>query len=514
MSFYCALSGEPAQNPVIVPQSGYVYEKSLLEKYFAEHGEKDPITDAAVEGGIGGVVVVKRAPSNLKISAPNTAPRPPSLTSIPSLLHTLQSEWDGVMLECAELRKVANQLRQDLSLALYKEDAAMRVLARVVRERDEARDALNNITSTLGVSGQTNGSAAGGGGDVEMEDASTEAGPLGAEAEGRIEAAHQSLIKTRKALKPPSSKFTDAVKLKPVTAEEVKTFEQVQVVGSLHGSKKDEVGISAVATWGAGGLNGAEEGKEDGGILATGGSDKVVQVYDRVNDKVLATLKGHTKPITSIVLSPMSRTSGELSIPTFLASSSSDKTVRLWTPTESASAKSLYKSWTTLSGVHDGSVTGLSLHPSNTLLASAASDGTWAIHDLAGDGVKTLFTHSSSSGSEIPSGVGFTSTAFHPDGALIGVGGSDGALRIWDPRRRMMSAIFESKDGAVKTVGFSENGFLLAVGYESEVVKVWDLRKSEMSPHTATVSYTAHVDPTVTSNQPPPAVIDWLMGRR
>jgi pre-mRNA-processing factor 19 len=44
------------------------------------------------------------------------------------------------MLECAELRKVGNQLRQDLSHALYKEDAAMRVLARVIKERDEARE--------------------------------------------------------------------------------------------------------------------------------------------------------------------------------------------------------------------------------------------------------------------------------------------------------------------------------------------------------------------------------------
>ncbi len=44
------------------------------------------------------------------------------------------------MLECLELRRQGSELRQELSHALYKEDAAMRVLARVTRERDEARE--------------------------------------------------------------------------------------------------------------------------------------------------------------------------------------------------------------------------------------------------------------------------------------------------------------------------------------------------------------------------------------
>lgn len=46
------------------------------------------------------------------------------------------------MLECLELRRAGGELRQELSHALYKEDAAMRVLARVTRERDEARECV------------------------------------------------------------------------------------------------------------------------------------------------------------------------------------------------------------------------------------------------------------------------------------------------------------------------------------------------------------------------------------
>jgi pre-mRNA-processing factor 19 len=57
------------------------------------------------------------------------------------------------MLETLSLRKQNAQLRQELSHSLYKEDATMRVLARTIRERDEARDALANIQQTLAADG-------------------------------------------------------------------------------------------------------------------------------------------------------------------------------------------------------------------------------------------------------------------------------------------------------------------------------------------------------------------------
>ena len=79
-------------------------------------------------------------------SARVVRPRPPTLTSIPSLLSVFQNEWDALALEGYTLRQQLVQTRQELSTALYQHDAAVRVIARLSQERDEARDALSKIT--------------------------------------------------------------------------------------------------------------------------------------------------------------------------------------------------------------------------------------------------------------------------------------------------------------------------------------------------------------------------------
>ena len=90
-------------------------------------------------------------------SARTVAPRPPTLTSIPSLLSTFQNEWDAIVLEAFKLRQSLAQTRQELSTALYEHDAAVRVIARLSQERDQAREALSKITLNGG--GPTNGEA-------------------------------------------------------------------------------------------------------------------------------------------------------------------------------------------------------------------------------------------------------------------------------------------------------------------------------------------------------------------
>ena len=113
---------------------GNVFEKRLIESYISEHG-RDPVTHE--ELGVDDLLEVK--------SARVTRPRPPTFTSIPSLLSEFQKEWDAIALETFNLRQQLHQTRQELSTALYQNDAAIRVIARLTQERNEARDVLAKI---------------------------------------------------------------------------------------------------------------------------------------------------------------------------------------------------------------------------------------------------------------------------------------------------------------------------------------------------------------------------------
>ena len=132
--------------PLELTVVGNIFEKRLIEAHIAEHGT-DPVTGEDLNTD--DLIELK--------SAHITKPRPPTHTSIPSLLSTFQNEWDALALETYTLRENLEKTRRELSSALFQHDAAIRTIERLTRERDEARDALSKVTITSG--GTTNGDA-------------------------------------------------------------------------------------------------------------------------------------------------------------------------------------------------------------------------------------------------------------------------------------------------------------------------------------------------------------------
>lgn len=124
---------------VVTKLLGTIFEKRLIEAYIAENST-DPVTNEELTTD--DLIDIK--------SVRTVRPRPPTLTSIPSLLSVFQNEWDSLALETYTLKQQLAQTRQELSTALYQHDAAVRVIARLSQERDEARDALSKLTINRG----------------------------------------------------------------------------------------------------------------------------------------------------------------------------------------------------------------------------------------------------------------------------------------------------------------------------------------------------------------------------
>jgi len=116
---------------VLSLKSGHVFEKRLIQKHIEQTGT-DPVTNQEMTPN--DLVEVKTA----KI----VKPRPPSATSVPGILQIFQNEWDALMLETHTLKQQLYSARQELSQSLYRNDAANRVIARLIQERDQARAAL------------------------------------------------------------------------------------------------------------------------------------------------------------------------------------------------------------------------------------------------------------------------------------------------------------------------------------------------------------------------------------
>ena len=86
---------------MVSPISGQAFEKRLIEKYIQENGV-DPLNQQPLN-----------AEDLIELKAsPLVKPKPPSATSIPAILKTLQDEWDAVMLNTFTLRQQLQTARQ------------------------------------------------------------------------------------------------------------------------------------------------------------------------------------------------------------------------------------------------------------------------------------------------------------------------------------------------------------------------------------------------------------------
>ncbi len=298
--------------------------------------------------------------------------------------------------------------------------------------------ALANVSATMGVPNTADATE-----DVVMDDDAAQALPQ--EVVEQIDSTQAALSSTRKKRKPPTGYAAPA---------DVKTFTAKHTIPSLHSASP--AGITSLAV-----------SRSSPSQFLTGGNDKIVQLYDRSTDKVLASLKGHTKKINTVAFRERE---GEN---TLLLSGGADKMAKIWAH-DADSGEYIPKSTIR---VHKGEITGLAIHPVSTLLALASADKTYSIHDL------TTFAQIYRS---LPGDEAFTSMAIHPDGTLIGFGTPTSTIQIYDCKAGSIVASLTPSNAVpftVNTLSFSENGYHLVAPDSSSTVAIWDLRKQK-SVHT------------------------------
>jgi WD domain, G-beta repeat len=231
---------------------------------------------------------------------------------------------------------------------------------------------------------------------------------------------------------------------------------------------------------------------EAGRLVASGGFDGTVRLWDVPSGRLVATLQGHMGAVWGVALSGDGR---------LVASGSQDGMVKLW---EAGSGNWLRA---TLQG-HTGAVRGVALSGAGALLASASQDGTIKLWEagserllatlqgyaggvrgvaLSGDG--RLAASSSFDGTaklwEVETGRllvtlqghagGVPGVALHEDGRLIASGSLDGTVKLWEVETGRLLATLQGHAGAVYSVGLSGDGRLLASGSFDGTVKLWEV---------------------------------------
>jgi pre-mRNA-processing factor 19 len=279
--------------------------------------------------------------------------------------------------------------------------------------------------------------------DVEMTEQAEEGLP--ANIVSQIDQTHKTLSAARKKRKPPQGY---------ATAAEVKALKAAHAIPSLHSASP--AGINSIAI-----------SRVNSSQFLTGGNDGIVQLYDRGTDKVLASLKGHSKKVNHVALRELE---GE---PTLLISGGADKVAKIWAH-DSASGEYIPKA--TIRS-HKGEITGLAVHPTKTILAIASADKTYSLHDLST--FQQIFRSA-------PAEEAFSSLAVHPDGTLLALGTPNSTIHIYDVRTGAVAASLTPPDAVpftVNTISFSENGYHLMAPSSQSSVAIWDLRK-EKATHT------------------------------
>jgi WD40 repeat protein/transcriptional regulator with XRE-family HTH domain len=188
-------------------------------------------------------------------------------------------------------------------------------------------------------------------------------------------------------------------------------------------------------------------------LVASTGQDGTLHLWDANSGQRLAVLHGHTAGVRTVAVSA----DGQL-----VASGGWDGTLRLW---DTRTARCL----AVLEG-HVGEVRGVALSADGSLVSSVGWDSTLRLWDsLTSQCLAVVRGHSDMVGS----------VALSSDGQIVASSGGDGTVRLWDAASGEQFNLLSGRMPFSRGMALSVDGHRLATGDKDGSVRVWDSRSGQ-----------------------------------
>lgn len=188
----------------------------------------------------------------------------------------------------------------------------------------------------------------------------------------------------------------------------------------------------------------------DGKLLATGGGDMVVRIWDVAAGKEVRRLDGLQGFVRKLVFSP----DGKL-----LASAGDDAGVILWDVATGKEVRRVSK--------HANNLRTAAFSPDGKTLVSSGFDEHIGLWDVAtGKQLHFFRAHP-----RVP-----YSVVFAPDGKTLASGGDNGgAIKLWDVATARQLRTWDAHTGCVYSVAYSPDGRLLVSGGGDTTARLWEV---------------------------------------
>ena len=216
----------------------------------------------------------------------------------------------------------------------------------------------------------------------------------------------------------------------------------------------------------------------NGQLVASGGDDNAIRLWDVATGEVSQVLRDHGNAVHSVAFSPDGK---------FVLSGGQEKNdnqVRLWNLAGYQEVRVLHA--TVLAG-HDDAVLSARFSPDGRQIVTASRDRTASLWDVdSGDRVRQF-----EEGHEFLA----TSAVFFPDGRRLATGAGDNSVRIWDVALGTQLAAL-TPTGRLGTLAVSPDGDWIVTGSPGTDAKVWDSHSgtqvgAPLAGHVAEVSAAA-----------------------